>query len=35
MRQLRTFGLIEMVSFVIVLAIGYAYVWKRGGFQWR
>src|ERR1700685_3094786 len=26
MRQLRTFGLIEMVSFVIVLAIGYAYV---------
>jgi NADH:ubiquinone oxidoreductase subunit 3 (subunit A) len=35
MRQLRTFGLFEMVSFVIVLAIGYAYVWKRGGFQWR
>ena len=19
----------------IVLAIGYAYVWRRGGFQWR
>jgi NADH-quinone oxidoreductase subunit A len=35
MHQLRTFGLIEMVSFVIVLAIGYAYVWRRGGFQWR
>jgi NADH-quinone oxidoreductase subunit A len=35
MRALRTFGLIEMVSFVVVLAIGYAYVWKRGGFQWR
>ena len=35
MHQLRGFGLLEMVSFVIVLAIGYAYVWKRGGFQWR
>ena len=35
MHQLRTFGLLEMVSFVVVLAIGYAYVWRRGGFQWR
>jgi NADH:ubiquinone oxidoreductase subunit 3 (subunit A) len=29
------FGLLEMLMFVVVLAIGYAYVWKRGGFQWR
>lgn len=35
MHQLRVFGLLEMVAFVIVLAIGYAYVWRRGGFQWR
>jgi NADH-quinone oxidoreductase subunit A len=35
MHQLRLFGLAEMLSFVIVLAIGYAYVWKRGGFEWR
>jgi len=35
MHQLRYFGLVEMVSFVVVLAIGYAYVWRRGGFQWR
>ena len=35
MHQLRMLGLVEMVSFVIVLAIGYAYVWKRGGFVWR
>ncbi|HVS47138.1 MAG TPA: NADH-quinone oxidoreductase subunit A [Verrucomicrobiae bacterium] len=32
---LRVFGLLEMVAFVIVLAIGYAYVWKKGGFAWR
>ena len=35
MHALRIFGLLEMVAFVVVLAIGYAYVWKRGGFQWR
>ena len=35
MHQLRVFGLLEMLLFVVVLAIGYAYVWKRGGFQWR
>ncbi len=35
MHALRAFGLFEMVTFVIVLGIGYAYVWKRGGLQWR
>ncbi len=35
MHALRVFGLLEMIVFVIVLGIGYAYVWKRGGFLWR
>jgi NADH:ubiquinone oxidoreductase subunit 3 (subunit A) len=35
MHALRAFGLIEMAVFVVVLAIGYAYVWKRKGFEWR
>lgn len=35
MHQLRLFGLVEMALFVFVLGIGYAYVWKRGGFQWE
>ena len=35
MHALRLFGLVEMIVFVIVLAIGYAYVWKKGGFVWR
>jgi|SRR5437868_2025630 len=35
MHALRVFGLVEMIVFVIVLGIGYAYVWKKGGFQWR
>lgn len=32
---LKVFGLWEMLSFIIVLGIGYAYVWKKGGFSWR
>jgi NADH:ubiquinone oxidoreductase subunit 3 (subunit A) len=35
MHSLRWFGLSEMVVFIVVLGIGYAYVWKRGGFEWR
>lgn len=35
MHALRFFGLAEMVVFIVVLAIGYAYFWKKGGFQWR
>ena len=35
MRALRVYGLLEMAAFVVVLAIGYAYVWRKGGFQWR
>jgi NADH:ubiquinone oxidoreductase subunit 3 (subunit A) len=33
--RLGAFGLIEMVAFIVVLGIGYAYVWKKGGFSWR
>jgi len=35
MHALRAFGLVEMIVFVVVLGIGYAYVWRKGGFQWR
>jgi NADH-quinone oxidoreductase subunit A len=35
MRALRVYGLLEMIVFVVVLGIGYAYVWRKGGFQWR
>jgi len=35
MHRLGRYGLAEMLSFVIVLGIGYAYVWRKGGFQWR
>ncbi len=33
-RQLKLFGLIEMGLFVLVLVVGYIYVWRKGGFDW-
>src|SRR5260370_42601071 len=35
MRALHVAGLLEMIVFVIVLGIGYAYVWRKGGLEWR
>jgi len=35
LRALGAFGLVEMVTFIVVLGIGYAYVWKKGGLSWR
>jgi NADH-quinone oxidoreductase subunit A len=28
------FLLLEMLIFMLILAVGYVYVWKRGAFQW-
>src|SRR5207244_12165839 len=28
------FLLVEMLVFMLILAVGYVYVWKRGGLQW-
>jgi len=25
---------LEMLSFLFVLAVGYAYIWRKGGFDW-
>ncbi len=40
-RQLSLFGLgilgglIEMGIFVVILAVGYVYIWKRGALEWN
>jgi NADH-quinone oxidoreductase subunit A len=34
-RQLKLFGLIEMGIFILVLLLGYVYVWRKGGFNWE
>lgn len=33
-RQLALFGFIEMVIFIAILIVGYAYAWKRGALEW-
>ena len=32
--ELQLFGLIEMVIFMVILAIAYVYIWGRGGLEW-
>lgn len=34
-RKLRLFGLLEMAIFVLILLVGYIYVWKKGAFEWE
>lgn len=35
LHRLGTFGLIELVGFVAILAVGYVYVWGRGALEWE
>ena len=34
-RRLGLFGLVEMVVFIALVFVAYAYVWKKGGFDWE
>jgi len=34
MDELLLFGLIEMVVFIFILVVGYAYAWKQGALEW-
>ena len=35
LHQLKTFGLAEMTTFVVLLVVAYIYIWKRGALEWR
>ncbi len=34
-RQLGLFGLAEMLIFIAILLVGYAYAWKKGALEWE
>src|SRR5438046_7849733 len=34
-RPLGMFGFVEMAIFVLVLALGFVYVWRKGALEWR
>jgi NADH-quinone oxidoreductase subunit A len=32
--KLQLFGLVEMVVFIVILLVGYVYIWRRGALSW-
>ncbi len=34
-KMLGLFGLIEMLVFIAILLVGYAYIWKKGVLEWE
>ena len=34
LRQLGVFGLVQMGIFLVILTIGYVYMWKKGALDW-
>jgi NADH-quinone oxidoreductase subunit A len=35
MHQLQLFGLVELLVFLVILMVGYIYVWRKGAFSWE
>ncbi len=35
LREIRWAGILEMFAFVAVLALGFAYAWKKGALEWE
>jgi NADH-quinone oxidoreductase subunit A len=35
LRALGGWGVLDMAIFAVVIAVGYAHVWKKGGLDWR
>ena len=32
---MQIFELLEMITFIVILFVGYIYVWKKGAFEWE
>ena len=35
MQQLQLFGFVELVLFVVLLGVGYVYIWRKGALEWK
>ena len=35
LKQLKLFGLAEMLAFVLILIVGFVYAWKKGVLKWK
>ena len=34
-RQMGMFGFVEMLAFILVLLVGFVYIWKKGALEWE
>ncbi|MBI4547185.1 MAG: NADH-quinone oxidoreductase subunit A [Ignavibacteriae bacterium] len=34
LRQLGMFGFVEMLVFIVILMLGFLYIWKKGALEW-
>jgi NADH-quinone oxidoreductase subunit A len=35
MKRLELFGFMELVLFVVLLGVGYVYIWRKGALEWK
>ena len=35
LHQLAWFGFVEFLFFIVVLAVAYVYIWRKGALEWR
>ena len=35
LHQLRWFGFFELFFFIVILAVAYVYIWRKGALDWR
>ena len=34
-RKLKLFGFVEMLVYILILVVGYIYLWKKGALDWK
>lgn len=34
-RKLGVFGFVEMLIFIVILLVGFVYIWKKGALEWK
>jgi NADH-quinone oxidoreductase subunit A len=34
-KQLKLFGLVEMLVFILILVVGFVYAWKKKVMEWK
>ena len=35
LRQLKLFGLVEMLIFIVILVVGFVYAWRKKALEWK